>query len=113
MVGNAVPVELARFVAERLLDYMKRKDHDGFDRDEFATWLRTEKRYMSDRSISDVFSRIRRAESMLPDREINRYFIADLAEEPNYQKLPTSVRSQIKKALNLRIAFESWKKNHD
>ena len=113
MVGNAVPVELARFVAERLLDYMKRKDHDGFDQDEFATWLRTEKRYTSDRSISDVFSRIRRAESMLPDQEINRYFIADLAEEPNYQKLPTSVRSQIKKALNLRIAFESWKKNHD
>ena len=70
----------------------------------FAEWLRTEKSY-SDRSISDVFSRLNRAAGMLPNHEMNRYYIVDLENEPRYQELGTSVKSQIRKAINLKLAF--------
>lgn len=108
MVGNAVPVSLARFVAARLQEYIQ--DLQGGNAnmmDEqtlFAEWLRTEKGY-SDRSISDVFSRLNRAAGMLPNHEMNRYYIVDLENEPRYQELGTSVKSQIRKAINLKLAF--------
>lgn len=106
IIGNAVPVGLAQFVAERLQGYIDIINAGGNmdQREAFSTWLRNAKGY-SDRSISDVFSRLRRAERILPDREINRYFLADLEANGEYRGLSTSVRSQIKKAINLHIAF--------
>lgn len=111
MVGNAVPVVLAQFVAERLHEYMMEDNHPTDDKNEFSAWLRNEKKYASDRSISDVFSRIHRAQKMLPDRDIDKYYMVDLGEVEEYKALPVSVRSQIKKAINLRLAFEEWKNN--
>lgn len=75
-------------------------------REMFSAWLRDEKKY-SDRSISDVFSRLNRATKILPlnDRDFDRYYLANLEATEEYQKLSTSVRSQIKKAINLKIAF--------
>lgn len=108
MIGNAVPVGLAQFVAERLQEYINVHNAGGNmnQQEVFSAWLRDEKGY-SDRSISDVFSRLRRAERILPDREMNRYYLADLEANTEYQQLSTSVRSQIKKAINLHIAFTS------
>jgi len=111
MIGNAVPVLLARFVAEQLKAHMQGGNVVMNDRQAFSTWLRTEKGY-SDRSISDVFSRIKRATMMLPDRTIDRYFIVDLKRTQQYQSLSTSVRSQIKKALNLHITYCETVMNH-
>lgn len=116
MVGNAVPVLLAQFVAERLHDYMDHVNNNQPPVDEprdFAWWLRNEKHYESDRSISDVFSRIRRAQKILPSLEIDRHYLADLEDEEKYKGLKVSVRSQIKKAINLKIAFEKWSKDHE
>ena len=116
MVGNAVPVLLAKFVAERLSDYMEHKDNNQQPVDEprnFSWWLKNERHYESDRSISDVFSRIRRAQKILPSPQMNRHYLADLEEEEEYKKLEVSVRSQIKKAINLKIAFEKWSKDHE
>lgn len=116
MVGNAVPVLLARFVAERLNDYMEHVNNNQQSVNEprdFSWWLRNERHYESDRSISDVFSRIRRAQKILPSPEINRHYLADLEEEEEYKGLKVSVRSQIKKAINLKIAFEKWAKDHE
>lgn len=116
MVGNAVPVLLAQFVAERLNDYMDHVDNNQQPIDEprdFSWWLRNERHYESDRSISDVFSRIRRAQRILPTLEINKHYLADLEEEEEYKGLKVSVRSQIKKAINLKIAFEKWSNNHE
>lgn len=106
MIGNAVPVLLAHYVATRLHEYIEgganaMEEHEGF-----AAWLRNEKNY-SDRSISDVFSRLKRAKQILPAREINRYFIADLEDNDEYRALTASVRSQIKNAIRLKIAFEN------
>ena len=107
MVGNAVPVSLAHFVAARLQEYIQDLQGGNANMDErtlFAEWLRAEKGY-SDRSISDVFSRLNRAAGILPDHEINRYYIVDLENEPRYQELGTSIKSQIRKAINLKLAF--------
>lgn len=101
MIGNAVPVVLAQYVATRLFDFI---EGGNVLMDGFAAWLREEKKY-SDRSISDVFSRLNRAKKILPDRELNRYFMADLEANEEYKNLGTSVRSQIKKAVQLQIAY--------
>lgn len=116
MVGNAVPVLLAQFVAERLHNYMIQQNNIQQPVDEprdFSWWLRNEKHYESDRSISDVFSRIRRAQRILPSPEINRHYLADLEDNEEYNGLTVSVRSQIRKAIKLRIAFDNWANNHE
>lgn len=106
MVGNAVPVVLARFVAEQLRNYIQNAqgDNDMNERQAFSEWLRAEKGY-SDRSISDVFSRLNRAAAILPNHKIDQYYIVDLGEQEQYQKLSPSVRSQIRKAIRLKRAF--------
>ncbi len=108
MVGNAVPVLLSQFVAERLLEYMSQDNVSENNEKSFAAWLRNERNYTSDRSISDVFSRIRRAQKILPDRPLDKYFIVDLEEKIEFQQLTVSIKSQIKKAIKLRLAFEEW-----
>lgn len=110
MIGNAVPVSLARFIADRLQEYIH--ELQGGNQAmagpmSFAEWLRTEKNY-TDRSISDVFSRLNRAAAILPGHEIDRYYIVDLEAEPAYQSLTVSVKSQIRKAINLKLAYMNW-----
>ncbi len=105
MVRNAVPVTLARSIAMCLRNYIEGENEPMKNREEFSAWLRDARHYTSDRSIGDVFCRIKRAKRLLPNREIDRYFLADLELVPNYQELSASVRSQIKKAIKLRIEF--------
>ena len=109
MIGNAVPVALARFVAEQLQNHIQNAQGDNGmnERQAFSEWLRTERGY-SDRSISDVFSRLNRAATILPNHEINQYYIVDLEEQEQYKKLGPSVRSQIRKAINLKRAFLTY-----
>lgn len=104
MVGNAVPVHLAQVVAECLYKYIAERDNVMDERQSFAAWLREQKNY-SDRSISDVFSRLNRAATILPNHEMNRYYIVDLECEPLFQQLGGDIKSQIKKAINLKLAF--------
>lgn len=105
MIGNAVPVTLARFVAERLHAYIQQRENGAMDtRQAFSAWLRAEKGY-SDRSISDVFSRLKRAQEILPNQAINEYFIVDLQKQDAYKALTTSVKSQIRIAIKLKLAF--------
>lgn len=115
MVGNAVPVRLAQFVANCLQRYIEQ--HQGGnnhmdDRQTFAEWLRTEKKY-TDRSISDVFSRLHRAASILPDHDMNIYYITDLEHTPAYKNLGTTVKSQIRRAINLNLAFLRYVNEHE
>ncbi len=104
MVGNAVPVQLAEKVAMSLLEYIEGGNDVMDERESFAIWLREEKHY-SDRSISDVFSRLNRAAAILPGHEMNIYYVVDLENVDAYQQLGTSVKSQIKKAINLKLAY--------
>lgn len=106
MVGNAVPVCLAQFVANCLQHFidLHQGGHTMDDRQTFAEWLRTDKKY-TDRSISDVFSRLNRAATILPNHDMNIYYITDLEQNPAYRDLTTTVKSQIRKAINLKLAF--------
>lgn len=104
MIGNAVPVELAHFVAERIQEYMNENHAAANERQEFSEWLRKEKGY-TDRSISDVFSRINRAYRFLPNHKFDRYFITDLELVEEFQNLNTSIKSQIRKAINLKLSY--------
>lgn len=100
MIGNAVPVLLGQYVASRIQEYIRGET----TMEGFAAWLRENKQY-SDRSISDVNSRLNRALKILPRETLDKYYITDLEEEPEFQSLSTSVRSQIKKAIQLKIAY--------
>ena len=108
MIGNAVPVQMARFVADRLQGYINNIANAGGvvlnDRQAFSEWLRATKGY-SDRSISDVFSRINRANLILPNHNMDHYFIPDLDRNAQFNELETSVRSQIRKAIRLKLAY--------
>ena len=109
MVGNAVPVEMARFVANRLQNYIQAVANGGRDVNElqaFSEWLRTQKGY-TDRSISDVFSRLNRAHNLLPNHEINQYLITDLEQLPEFNDLTVTVKSQIRKAIKLKLAYQN------
>lgn len=115
MVGNAVPVRLAQLVASCLQRHIDQHQggHNPMDeRQAFAEWLRTEKKY-TDRSISDVFSRLHRAAAILPGHDMNIYYITDLEQTPTYQNLGTDVKSQIKKAVNLNLAFLRQMDEHE
>lgn len=108
MIGNAVPVELARFVANRLQNYIHAIANGGRavnERQNFSEWLRTQKGY-SDRSISDVFSRLNRAHILLPNHEINQYLITDLEQLQEFNELTTAVKSQIRRAIRLKLAYQ-------
>ena len=111
MIGNAVPVELAHFVANRLQEYIQANADGGRvvnESSKFSEWLRTEKGY-SDRSISDVFSRLNRVHNFLPDHEINQYLITDLEQLEDFNNLSVAVKSQLRKAIRLKIAFNNEK----
>lgn len=105
MVGNAVPVKLAQFIAERIKAFQDGTVHTVDTNTRFADWLREKKNY-SDRSISDVFSRLSRAAKLLSEGELGKYSVVDLVENEQYNQLSPSVRSQIKKAIQLKYAFD-------
>ena len=112
MVGNAVPVMLSFFVAQRLKEYIQESQKGNSvmtERQAFSEWLRTEKQY-SDRSISDVFSRLKRAEDIRQPKQLDKHYIVDLENEKKYQDLSTSVRSQIRVAIKLKMAFMEQRK---
>lgn len=109
MIGNAVPVELARFVANRLQEYIQNIADGGVVVEEapnFSEWLRTKKGY-SDRSISDVFSRLHRASNLLPNHKIDQYLITDLEQLQEFKNLTVTVKSQIRKAIRLKLTYLS------
>lgn len=71
--------------------------------EEFKKWLKENTRY-SDAVISDVVSRVKRADSILAwyDEEVYQFY---LEQSEQYRHLSVSVRSQIKKAVKLYRQF--------
>ena len=109
MVGNAVPVKLAEYVARAVIEYMQEKDQVGWI-PEFQEWLIVGKGY-SVKGAKDVISRLKRAERIIPSvGEPDKYYIYKLDQHPGFQSLSVDVRSQIKKAIQLRMEFEKTMK---
>lgn len=109
MIGNAVPVKLAQFVAEALLDYIGGIEAINMDAQSilvsnasvFSKWLLEHKKY-SERAARDVISRCRRATHFMPITTIpDAYYRFRLEQTPVYRALSVNVRSQMKRSLSL------------
>lgn len=77
------------------------------DTERFKKWLKDNTTY-SDAVISDMSSRIKRADSLLEwyDEEVYQFY---LEQSDQYKRLSVSVRSQIKKSVNLYRQFVTSK----
>lgn len=101
MIGNAVPVKLAEFVANALIMYIKSSKQIDKNKNEFLHWLVYSMNY-SARSANDTLSRVRRANRICPITGIpDELYILTLQRNDQYSMLSTSVRSQIKRSLIL------------
>lgn len=105
MIGNAVPVKLAEYVASALQQYIKSEEQVETNKDSFVDWLVRFQHY-SQRSASDTLSRVRRADKMCRlDGAPNDFYFYTLQQTKEYNELSVSVRSQIKRALSLYNSF--------
>ncbi len=121
MIGNAVPVKLAEFVASALLQFIPAKSLTesaaeteigsqdcAWSMDGFEHWLIVEKAY-SDRAARDVVSRCRRSEKILHcAKRLDLYYVFLLQQQKEYQALSATVRSQIKRAVNLQLEYVKY-----
>ena len=74
---------------------------------EFCQWLKENTHYQS-RVQSDIFSRVKRANAIIPlPEQADMYYVFQLQQNEVYQSLSTSVRSQIKKAVAIYFEFLS------
>lgn len=118
MIGNAVPVKLAQYVASCLLDYISQKStyphpvelqlhfaETAFC-NSFKNWLKEEKKF-SVRTAGDMVSRIKRAHAILPMEGYSEgvVYISHLVKKEEYKQMAGSVQSQIKRAVSLYCEY--------
>lgn len=105
MIGNAVPVKLAEYVANCLKEYIDSEVCIKKNCDTFLRWLVTSQNY-SQRSASDTLSRVRRADKLYPINCVpdGLYFLS-LSQTDDFIRLSSSVKSQIKRSLLLYREF--------
>jgi DNA (cytosine-5)-methyltransferase 1 len=104
MIANAVPVKLAEHVALTIAKY---EEESGMSDDRFRQWLQ-DSGYGA-RTAGNVISRVRRAQKLLGGRTFVdvRDALHELGKLPDFSKLTPSVRSQIKKAIELEAEYRS------
>lgn len=111
MIGNAVPVKLAEFVALSLIDYLQSIQQTATGT-AFLSWLISDKGY-SERVAKDIVSRYKRAEKIVPSfGKLDAYYLFSLEQQEQFQELSTNVKSQIKKSVQLRSEFSNTQHTH-
>ena len=104
MIGNAVPVKLAEFVAKALafhIDSNEDTQHYVVDYSPFLEWLR-QTQAMTERTQRDIVSRLKRADALCTIlSEPEAYYIFLLEQTDAYKALTPTVRSQLKRAVTL------------
>lgn len=105
LIGNAVPVNLASHVARALLCFDKKTETEcalGF-----PGWLQSTHQY-SVRAAKDVVSRLNRCNKI---EQIDSYppeqYLMVLENNENFKELSKTIKSQLKRALNL---YEEYNK---
>ena len=115
MVGNAVPVNLGKYVAEALKQYVNPAPiaPSADVRECFRHWLVAEKG-LSKRSASNVISRLNRANEIkgLEKADSESSYLACLSEDEAYKALNVSVKSQIKGAVKRYYSFCRFNYKH-
>jgi DNA (cytosine-5)-methyltransferase 1 len=105
MIGNAVPVSLAANVGRAIKEFEKMRGNEpGLDH--FREWLSAQHQF-NDRSAGNVLSRLKRTRKLLGGRRFEDYRDAahELRKHKEYAELSVSVRSQLKRALELFSEF--------
>ncbi len=108
MVANAVPVNLAHRVGETITLYERGRGLTDGD-EAFRRWL-SEERGLTAASVGDVISRLRRVEKLLGERAPAadpRDTIHALAKTAEFERLSSSVRSHLKRAVQLQADFRA------
>lgn len=101
MIGNAVPVRLAEFIASALLAFIHSNNQMESNKGKFVNWLMAEKQY-SYRSANDAVSRVRRADKIRPIAGLpDSFYIYQLEQSGEFKSLSVGVKSQIKRAASL------------
>lgn len=101
MIGNAVPVKLAEFVAQSLLSFIQIKSQMETHKDNFIAWL-TDAKQFSQRSASDTVSRVKRADRIHPITGApDIFYLYCLEQTKEFATLSVGVKSQIKRAATL------------
>ncbi len=108
MIGNAVPVKLAEFVATILKQFINSREAQVYvDNDKLIAWLINTHSY-TERSAKDVISRIRRANSIVQISDApDTFYMYQLESSPQFKSISSSVRSQMKKAVSLLIDYRT------
>ena len=115
MIGNAVPVNLAYYVASVLKKYVDSvsmentllTDGDSLIYQDFRSWL-VSHHGLSMRTTSDIASRVRRVNRLRPMKsETAHSYLSNLQHDASYLKLSASVSSQLKRAVMLYADYIS------
>lgn len=108
MIGNAVPVNLGKYVAKALEQYINPVPDVLSDvlMSRFKKWL-VEEDGLSERSASSDVSRLNRANEMrtLGGSVSEPIYLADLTEEEAFKVLSPSVKSQIRGVVKKYYSF--------
>lgn len=112
MIGNAVPVKLAEFVASALKSYINNNINNNgektdINRNSFIEWLISVHNF-SKRAASDTVSRVNRADKIYTMPSIpDSLYLYKLQQSEKFNELSSSVRSQIKRATVLYTDYLS------
>ena len=109
MIGNAVPVKMAEFIANQLKSYIINKERKiGFiDYSGFRVWL-ANKSNLSLRTQRDVISRLKRADSILPISS-HEYYTFQLEGMLKKKEICSSVISHLKRSVKLYSQYRNQK----
>ncbi|HGV7061110.1 TPA: DNA cytosine methyltransferase, partial [Escherichia coli] len=103
MIGNAVPVELAKYVAVTIMEYEKKQVKGIYDKEGFRAWLLNEKK-LTKRTSSDIISRCCRGVSFFDSEGVDFYnceideIIMKLERLESFVRLGVSLKSQLRRA---------------
>ncbi|HAI4537403.1 TPA: DNA cytosine methyltransferase [Escherichia coli] len=110
MIGNAVPVELAKYVAVTIMEYEKKQVKGIYDKEGFRAWLLNEKK-LTKRTSSDIISRCCRGISFFDSEGVDFYnceideIIMKLERLESFVRLGVSLKSQLRRAFKLYYEY--------
>lgn len=110
MIGNAVPVELAKYVAVTIMEYEKKQVKGIYDKEGFRAWLLNEKK-LTKRTSSDIISRCCRGVSFFDSEGGDFYnceideIIMKLERLESFVRLGVSLKSQLRRAFKLYYEY--------
>lgn len=110
MIGNAVPVELAKYVAVTIMEYEKKQVKGIYDKEGFRAWLLNEKK-LTKRTSSDIISRCCRGVSFFDSEGVDFYnceideIIMKLERLESFVRLGVSLKSQLRRGFKLYYEY--------